>query len=147
MKSFFHSLFDYNYQANKRLIEIAENNSSFSEKGVIWLSHIFNAHHIWNARITQSPITFNVWQQHLPGTWNDIHYENQRNSFEIISTKENFSERIEYKTTKGEFFTNTLEDILFHIINHSTHHRGQIFSEMRAQGLEPPLSDYILYKR
>lgn len=77
----------------------------------------------------------------------DIHYENQRNSFEIISNTEDFEKRIDYENTEGRLFTNTLQDMLFHIINHSTNHRGQIAMDFRVNGLEPLASDYIHYKR
>jgi uncharacterized damage-inducible protein DinB len=44
-------------------------------------------------------------------------------------------------------FTNTIKDILFHIINHSTNHRGQIAVDFRNNGLEPLVLDYVFYKR
>ncbi|TNF76236.1 MAG: damage-inducible protein DinB, partial [Bacteroidetes bacterium] len=55
--------------------------------------------------------------------------------------------RIIYENTEGRSFSNTLQDILFHIVNHSTHHRGQITMDFRKNGMDPPLLDYILYKR
>jgi uncharacterized damage-inducible protein DinB len=44
-------------------------------------------------------------------------------------------------------FSNTIKDILFHMINHSTHHRAQIAMDMRNNKLEPLPLDYIFYKR
>lgn len=40
-----------------------------------------------------------------------------------------------------------IQQILFHIANHFTHHRGQIISDLRQNGIEPRISDYIFYKR
>lgn len=54
---------------------------------------------------------------------------------------------IGYKTSKGDAFQNTVKDILFHIINHSTYHRGQIAANCKEYGIEPLMSDYIFYKR
>jgi len=54
---------------------------------------------------------------------------------------------IVYSNSKGETFTNLVKDIIFHIINHSTYHRGQIAMEFRQSGLEPLNTDYIFYKR
>ena len=48
---------------------------------------------------------------------------------------------------KGNLFENKIDDILFHIINHSTYHRGQIMMLFRESGLEPIFSDYIFHKR
>ncbi|NNG11293.1 MAG: damage-inducible protein DinB, partial [Arenibacter sp.] len=41
----------------------------------------------------------------------------------------------------------TITDMLFHIINHSTHHRGQISVDLRNNAIEPPVLDYAFYKR
>ena len=110
-------------------------------------SHILNAHHIWNARVIGKVPEYTVFQIHDIQHWGDIHYENQRASFEITSNADDFDKRIDYENTEGRLFTNTLQDILFHIINHSTHHRGQIAVDFRAHGLEPLSLDYIFYKR
>jgi len=35
---------------------------------------------------------------------------------------DDFDKRIDYKNNESRHFANTLKDILFHIINHSTYH-------------------------
>ncbi|MFD0796051.1 DinB family protein [Maribacter chungangensis] len=110
-------------------------------------SHLLNAHHIWNARIVGKTPEFEVWQRHPIRDWGDIHYENQRTSFEITTNAEDFEKRIDYDNSEGRLFTNTLQDMLFHIINHSTNHRGQIATDFRNNGLEPIVLDYVYYKR
>ncbi|UWX55137.1 hypothetical protein NYZ99_00365 [Maribacter litopenaei] len=79
--------------------------------------------------------------------WSDIHYENQRDSFEIITNADGFDKRIDYENSEGRLFTNNIKDILFHIINHSTNHRGQIAVDFRNNNLEPLVLDYVFYKR
>ena len=37
--------------------------------------------------------------------------------------------------------------MLFHFVNHSTYHRGQIASNLKEHGIEPLVTDYIFYKR
>ncbi len=147
MKSFFNSIFDYNFHCNKALIEAFVAIDAVPERSLLLFSHILNAHHIWNARIRERNSEFEVWQLHDTQALGEIHYENQRNSFEITSITEDFEKRIDYENTEGRLFTNTLGDMLFHIINHSANHRGQIAMDFRAHGLEPLASDYIHYKR
>ncbi len=147
MKVFFNQLFDYNFFCNKRLIELSSEAENVPEKSVQLFSHILNAHHIWNARILGEGSKFDVWQIHAIQDWGDIHYENQRSSFDITSHAEDFERRIDYENTEGRLFTNTLQDILFHIINHSTHHRGQIMMDFRQHNIEPLSLDYVFYKR
>ena len=147
MKVFFNQLFDYNYYCNKKLIEECLKLESVPEKSIRLFSHVLNAHHLWNARILDKKPVYTVWQLHTMTDWGDIHYENQRNSFEILTTADNFEKRIAYENSEGKSYTNTIQDILFHIINHSTHHRSQISMDLRNNGLEPIPLDFIFYRR
>lgn len=147
MKVFFNQLFDYNFYCNKKLIEECNNLDTVPEKSIELFSHILNAHHIWNARILGKASEYEVWQLHEIKNWGDIHYENQRSSFEIITNADDFERRIDYENTEGRLFTNTLQDMLFHVINHSTHHRGQIATHFRENNVEPLQLDYVFYKR
>ena len=148
MNSLFNQLFDYNFYCNKKLIDqfnIAD--LMPTEKHILLFSHILNAHHIWNARILGIPEKLKVFQIHTINEIGDIHYENQRSSFEIITNTDDFDKRIDYINSEERQFTNTIQDILYHIINHSTYHRGQIAMESRLNGIEPIPLDYIHYKR
>ncbi|WP_350284284.1 DinB family protein [uncultured Croceitalea sp.] len=147
MKNFLNQLFDYNFYCNKKLIAQAEGLAKYPEHSAKLFSHILNAHHIWNKRIMGLDREFDVWQLHDKDTWADIHYENQRSTFEVIRNTEDFNKRIDYETTEGRLFASDLKDILFHIINHSTHHRGQLLADLRANDLDIEELDFILYKR
>ncbi|MDC6390919.1 DinB family protein [Maribacter sp. PR1] len=147
MKAFFHELFDYNFFCNKRIIDECVAMQQVPDKTQELFSHILNAHHIWNARILMKTSEFNVWDRHNVKDWSDIHYENQRTSFEITTNADGFDKRIDYENSEGRLFTNTLQDILFHIINHSTNHRGQIAMDFRKNDIEPIVLDYVFYKR
>ncbi|MFZ9003024.1 MAG: DinB family protein [Robiginitalea sp.] len=147
MRAYLQQLFDYNYFCNKEIIEACSKAKKVPDRSRELFSHILNAHHIWNARILEETPKLGVWELHEEPAWQELHYENQRNSFGIISNTEFFDRRIIYENTEGRSFSNTLQDILFHIVNHSTHHRGQITMDFRKNGMDPPLLDYILYKR
>jgi uncharacterized damage-inducible protein DinB len=147
MKVFFNQLFDYNYYCNKKLIDQCIKLESVPGKSTLLFSHVLNAHHVWNARIVGKKPTYGVWQPQAISDWGEIHYENQRNSFEIMTNANNFEQRIAYENTQGIAYTNSLHDILFHIINHSTHHRSQILLDFRNNELEPIPLDFINYRR
>ena len=147
MKGFFHQLFDYNFYCNKKMIQQCSGLDSVSDNCIRLFSHILNAHHIWNQRILGISAEFGVWDLHELRKWEDIHYENQRTSFEIVSNTDTFEKRVEYSNSEGNNFSSEVKDILFHIINHSTHHRGQIMMEFRNSGIDPEPLDYIHYKR
>lgn len=147
MKVLFNQLFDYNFFCNKKLIEECTTLEKIPKKSSELFSHILNTHHTWNMRILGKKPMYTLVQIHDITDWGDIHYENQRSSFEITTNATDFEKRIDYENTEGRLFINTVNDMLFHIINHSTHHRGQIVSDFRANELEPITTDYIHYKR
>ncbi len=147
MKGFLQQLFDYNFYGNKKLMHQCSGLDNVPDNCIRLFSHVLNAHHIWNHRILEVPAEFGVWDKHDIDKWEDIHYENQRTSFEIVSNTDTFEKRVEYANSEGKNYSNELKDILFHIINHSTHHRGQIMMELRNSGVEPEPLDYIHYKR
>ncbi len=147
MKSFFKDLFEYTHQCNIHFIEtILKNEERVSEKSCYLMSHIFNAQLFWNARIMGIIPEGAVWQTHANKDLMSINDKNYANSLSIIDNTD-FDTLIDYTNTKGNAYTNSVRDILFHIINHSSHHRGQVASDLRLTGIEPPISDYIFYKR
>ncbi len=148
MKNLFNELLDYNFYCNKKLIDQFQTiETMVTVKNSSLFSHILNAHHIWNARLTGTAEKYQVSQVHKITDFTDIHYDNQRTSFEIITNMDDFDKRIDYENNEGRQFANTAKDILFHIINHSTYHRGQIATESRNNNIEPLALDYIIYKR
>ncbi len=147
MKVFFNQLFDYNFYCNKKLIEGCSEFDSVPEKSIELFSHVLNAHHYWNSKILGNESRYQVFQIHQIKEWAEIHYENQRTCFEIITNTDDFEKRIDYENDEGRLFISNLQDILFHIINHSAHHRGQISMNFRANEIEPIPFDFIDYKR
>ncbi len=147
MKQFFRELFDYNYNCNQKLLNVLTKNQDNTPEKIIKLyNHILNAHQIWNNRIEPKQITFGVWEIHEIKNCNSIDKINYDETL-LILDKFELSEIISYSNTSGQTFTNSINDILFHIINHSTYHRGQIATELRQNGLDPVVTDYILFKR
>lgn len=147
MKSFFRELFEYSHYFNSELFKMAELNAGArSEKIAGLLNHMLNAHQIWNNRITKEEKEFAVWEVHKPDECKEIENKNYKTSLKIIDNYE-LDELIKFSNTKGPAFSNSVRDILFHVVNHSTYHRAQIASLYRQNGMEPLMSDYIFYKR
>lgn len=147
MKAFFQDTFEYTYSCNQQLIEVLIKNAEvYSEKISLLTSHTLNAHHVWNHRIFGVVPALSVWQHLEIIDLQNINNENFEHSIEILDKKE-LNKPIKYTNGKGQNFTNTISEIFFHIINHSTYHRGQLMSLLKSKGLEPLVTDYIFYKR
>lgn len=140
-------LYDYNFFCNKTIITFAKETGELPEKSRELFNHILNVHHRWNALLAKTEPRLELAQDNPIDTWADIHYDNQRTSFEIITNADDFELRIDFEDSDGRLFTNSMQDILFHIVNHSTHHRGQMMMNFRDHGIEPLMLDYIFYKR
>ncbi len=146
MKTFIKELFQYNKHFNQQLISIlAENPKRASEKCIKLLSHILNVHQIWNCKIQRERPLYGTWEIHQIQDSHEIDRKNFEHSI-LIQDKFELSQTIQYSNSNGHIFNNSVRDILFQVINHSTYHRGQIATEFRQSGLEPLLTDYIYYK-
>ena len=140
-------LFSYNHWCNQQLTAALSGYGAQAGEKVIGLfSHILNAHQIWNSRIEQEIPTVGVWDIRPVNTWEEADARNYANTCSILNDTD-LSAVLSYTNSSGRPFTNRVSDILFHIINHSTYHRGQIALLLRQQGLEPLPTDYIFYKR
>lgn len=140
-------LYAYNQDANLKLIQFFQQHHFSDDKVFRLFSHILNAHHIWLSRIEQQTALYGVWQIQETSHFEEVDKTNHQKTNTILGTAINFSQIVAYQTSSGTSFENTLTDILMHVINHSTYHRGQIASIIREKGYDPPVTDYIFYKR
>lgn len=147
MNQFFKELFEYSHHFNQKLGDVFHDNpSKTSEKAIKLYNHILNAHQIWNHRIEPKQATFGVWEIHDIQDLKNIDRANYEHTLQILD-KVDLSEMINYANSKGQTFSNSIRDIFFHVINHSTYHRGQIATDFKLFGIEPLATDYIFYKR
>lgn len=147
LNNFFKELLEYNHHYNQQLAEMIINGKDkLSEKTFILFSHILNAHHIWNSRINAMSPAFAVWDIQDFDNYLEVNTENYNASL-LILEKYELDKLLNYSNTKGQQFSNSIRDILFHAINHSNYHRAQIATEFKNAGLVPLSADYIFYKR
>lgn len=147
LKLFFVELLDYNRHSNAELIAYIEQNASrISARTLLLTSHVLNAHAIWNARIEGKSQPFQVWEEHRVDRLKTIDEANHINTGRVLEEYP-LDQVIAYRSGRGDSHRNNVREVFFHIINHSTYHRGQIATELRVAGLKPLASDYIFYKR
>jgi len=147
MKAFFNDLLEYTYRSNHETILLLERNESkISAKTLKIASHLFNAHHVWNQRILGKNPRIGVWDLQQVENLAELNKESLDKSQHILK-KFALSKPITYTNSMGDTYSNTVQEILFHIVNHSTYHRGQIMAQLREGGLDAVSTDYIFYKR
>lgn len=147
MKSFFSELLEYNRQMNRQIIlAMIQQKEKVSEKSLKWMNHILNAQELYHTRIEPAYKAYGSWHmrelEDLESVNDDLHHVT-----EGILKRFELDTMIHYTTTKGIPMQNTVQDIVFHIVNHGTYHRGQIAADFRNTGLEPLVTDYVFWKR
>ena len=147
MKDFYKEKFKYNFDINQKIIQnLIENKNKLNDRILTLISHILNAHHIWNARMLNTQIVHKVWDVYDYEKMIGLDIVNYENSLKAIEDFD-LDESIDYVTMINEPFCNTRQDILYHILNHSNYHRAQINTELKNLGLNSIITDYIFYKR
>ena len=64
-----------------------------------------------------------------------------------VVTDESLEERLSYTDLKGNPWVSPIWQIVLHVVNHGTHHRGQVAGFLRSMGHAPPPLDLIAYYR
>ncbi|HSF56040.1 MAG TPA: DinB family protein [Algoriphagus sp.] len=143
MKQFFTSFLTYNFQVNQGLADrFRAYDFQLSEEIIRLANHLLNAHQIWLDRIGGTPSLKSPWEIFPIGTFAERNHKLYDQTLILIDSVDP-EEIISFKTFAGAEFEKKVSDILIHVVNHSTYHRGQIAMLMRANGLEPVPSDYI----
>lgn len=150
MNEYFIKLYKYNLWANQTLVNEIKpyynSNNYISET----FSHVINAQYIWWGRINHD--------QPTPYKVREIQdYEVIQKNISIIGEKwQNYvtninqaeKERvISYTNSFGESFTSFIQDVIIHLVNHSSYHRAQVARALRLENVSPPNTDYITYCR
>lgn len=114
--------------------------------------HILSAEHIWYERLIkkENPIwlgeNINCSKGELIERWTEASLSLADFTYGI--TDRILEELLNYKRINGEEYKQSIADILTHVFNHSTYHRGQLVTMLRQVGFkEVSSTDYLLYSR
>jgi uncharacterized damage-inducible protein DinB len=145
MKEFFQELFAYSHSCQQRLVEIYDAHpGKISAKALLLHSHILNAHRNWNARIHPSLSLVGVWQVHDPDNFTSIDRDNYMNSLYILDHFD-LGHEIDFVLSNGQALRNSVRNMLFQVVNHSTYHRAQIATELKNHDIPPLAADFIFF--
>jgi uncharacterized damage-inducible protein DinB len=140
------TLNDYHFQVNTDLLKYLETLEVKNERVWVLMCHMVNAHTIWVNRILKRDNTIGVFQAQ---TFNDVMSMSELNHQTTNEILENLilEDGIEYTNTQGNRYENSIEQILIHVFNHHTYHRGQINQLLVQEGHKPMVTDFIFYNR
>lgn len=134
--------FRYDDWANRETLAFLRRAAEPPSKALQLLSHIVAAEHVWLDRLHGRTPTIAVWPDiALPDM--PAHLDALRDSWSALLAGSALHEMVAYQNSRGERFSSPVLDILTHIVNHGTYHRGQIATALRESGAEPPYTDWI----
>lgn len=151
-------LYAFNWWANARVLDAASKltseaftkdlrNSFRSVRDT--LVHIMSAEWIWLQRWNGTSPKAMLAAEDFPTLadiktlWAEV--EHEQAEFLPRVSEESLAKVIAYVNTKGESFAYPLWQMMCHVVNHSTYHRGQITTMLRQLGFEPAATDFLLF--
>ena len=147
MKEYLIDTFSFNDVTNKKLLEKIKQLPDKKE-AIKLFSHLINCQYKWMARIIHDPRVQQMdwWNpvydlSELEDEWDKslrlwIDYINSK-TYDELSTE------VIFIGFDGGNYAATPKDIALQLNYHSIHHRAQIQTLIRQQGLEPDFVDYI----
>jgi len=153
-------LYEYNRWANGRILDAVSHltedqltqdlgNSFPSVRDT--LVHMLAAEWVWLSRWN------GVSPTRMPANWKESSYQELTGHWETVEGEQlqflsgldegSLDEVISYRTTAGQPLQSSLSQMLRHVVNHSTYHRGQVVTMLRQLGAEAPATDLILFFR
>lgn len=139
--------FLYNDQTNKKLlgkIRLLNDNA----EAIKLFSHLINCQYKWMARVLQDPNAGKMswWEpvydfDNLEAEWTKS--LNPWLTYIDSKTEKELSKEVTFTGFDGVMWAATPKDIALQLNYHSIHHRAQIQTILRKQGIEPDFVDYI----
>jgi uncharacterized damage-inducible protein DinB len=155
-------LYDFNAWANQRAFDAcaALTPQQFSQPIVSsfpsvreTLAHIVGGEWIWLLLWLDRPRTADMLRNYsskfadlasIRAGWNEL--ERERRDFLRGLTAADLDRVIEYQSLMvNRRFAYPLRQMLQHVVNHSTYHRGQLTTLLRQLGAEPCVTDFLFY--
>ncbi|HEY2017375.1 MAG TPA: DinB family protein [Bryobacteraceae bacterium] len=145
---------DYNSWASQRLVDAAallspdDLNRDFetADRSVLGtLVHVFAADRLWLSRLAATPHPGFVTDadRSLPVLRNDWPaLREQWKQWAQQLTDEQSAAPLAYTDMKGRHWKQPIWQLVLHVVNHGTHHRGQVTGFLRTLGQTPPVHYY-----
>jgi uncharacterized damage-inducible protein DinB len=148
MKKYFLKLYQYNAWANDRVLGTMERQEIEDEQILTLMGHVIAAQFLWLHRIKGLPAPdVKLWGEYTLEQLIVLAEKAGREWLSFVESTDNFNRELTYKNYVGEPYTNNVEMIMIHLVNHASYHRAQVAMLLRQKGFEPINTDFITYDR
>jgi uncharacterized damage-inducible protein DinB len=148
MKKYFLKLYQYNAWATKRVVGTLVRQKVNDAKILSLLGHVVAAQFLWLHRIKGLPAPdVKLWGEYTLEQLIAMSEKASAQWLEFVESTDNFDREMTYRNYVNEPYTNNVENVMIHLVNHSSYHRAQIAMLLRQKGFEPINTDFITYDR
>jgi uncharacterized damage-inducible protein DinB len=143
-------LFAYDEWANARILKALKSAPGQYEKAQGLLAHLLVSEKIWLLRLKGEDTSQVDKSPELSlDECESLASEVRRDYVEHLSalSEGDLDSKMTYRNFAGTQFHTPLRDILMHVAQHGTYHRGQIALAIRAAGETPANTDFITFVR
>ena len=154
------TLIDFDRWASERILEIVAglpqdqyskslNSSHGGIRGT--LVHSYSADWVWLERWKGNSPSTPVREEDFPefpllkSKWDALRAE--RDEYISSLTEEKLQAELSYKDIRGNAYSQPLWQLVQHVVNHSTYHRGQVVTMLRQVNVKPVATDLVAYYR
>ena len=161
MKEILSQLSAYHIWANQLLLDVINQLPEEKQKQEVpssfrslytTLLHMLDAESIWwqrmklQERIQRPSENFNGTAKELGSIL--LHQNKQWNEWIVAANDHQLQHVFQYQNSKREQFKQPIYQMLLHVFNHGTYHRGQLVNILRQIGVEKiPGTDFIYWSR
>jgi uncharacterized damage-inducible protein DinB len=113
------------------------------------LAHVVGAEEVWLSRLEGRPSRSAVWPEAAVDTTVASLRDTHLGYGAYLATLDDadLETLVTYTNSAGKTFSDSLGDILLHVMLHGQYHRGRINLLLRQAGAEPVPADYIAFVR
>ncbi len=158
VKDYLDQVYDYVYWANRRYFAVAEgltDQQLHQKQGHSWgdvhamLVHMMSSEWVWLQRWNGTSPQAHLNPAGFPtlasvrARWDQV--ETEMRSFINGQTEASLQAKITYSKFRGETFQVPLYQMLMHVANHATHHRGELAGMFALMNVPHPEDEAIQY--
>lgn len=143
-------LFQYDHWANQRALLALQSLEDKEHEGIRLFCHILAAQEVWYTRLTGNfSGHLAIWPLFTLSECREIMDDRYMlwKNFMSGLRPDQLLEKISYHNSRGLAYENPIGEILTHVINHGTYHRGQIALLLRKEDHTPAVTDFIAFLR
>ena len=158
VKEYIQQVYDYTYWANRRYLAVAEtltDEQLHRMQGHSWgdvhamFVHIMSSEWVWLQRWNGITPKAHLNKNDFPNLasvrerWDKV--EAEMYTFIESQTEASLPSKITYSNFSGETFSVPLYQMLMHVANHETHHRGELAAMFALMNVPHPEEEVIQY--